>query len=501
MSASPIRWAEHGERAEGANGPTEDVVNRALKQILSQSGYDTAAAFPGLAGPVHNVKAYGAVGNGVANDTAAVQAALDGCHAAGGGVVYLPPGTYLVDPLTLPGNNVSLVGTGGGFGYNTNATVRTKLKARTTSQAYVLNCETTTGAAAISNCVLQDFEVDGDLKAVIGIKCAHANLLYRLRVRGCLQAGVSLTNFTNRTHIERCGLNDNFGWGLRVEGSSSTPFSVADCVISLNGLGGMDIEGGVLGHFSRIVLESNSGPAIKIYKPDAHTGFFGGFLFDSVWLEDNGVTDNVSIIIDAQTRDEAHSVKRVRFQNCRFTVPVVTRLHHSILCATHVTFEDCNYDNSDAALALTLGAQARYVSWINCETANGTGLSVTQLDAAAANGTRCFWTSHITKHVVGGAGSPAFENSWVNYGAGFPTAQFGFDRDGYVCLEGAIKTGSIGNVAFTLPAGYRPSTTVYVAVDSNGSHGLLSIESTGSVRPYVGSSTIFNLNGVRFRPV
>jgi len=47
--------------------------------------------------PVYNVKGkrFGAVGNGVANDTVAVQAALDAAKAAGGGTVYFPAGTYL----------------------------------------------------------------------------------------------------------------------------------------------------------------------------------------------------------------------------------------------------------------------------------------------------------------------------------------------------------------------------------------------------------------------
>jgi hypothetical protein len=43
-----------------------------------------------------NVQAYGAIGDGVVNDTAAIQACIDACSAAGGGVVYLPPGTYKV---------------------------------------------------------------------------------------------------------------------------------------------------------------------------------------------------------------------------------------------------------------------------------------------------------------------------------------------------------------------------------------------------------------------
>lgn len=47
-------------------------------------------------GALHNVKAYGAIGDGVANDTASIQAALDACKAAGGGKVFVPTGTYKI---------------------------------------------------------------------------------------------------------------------------------------------------------------------------------------------------------------------------------------------------------------------------------------------------------------------------------------------------------------------------------------------------------------------
>ena len=55
---------------------------------------------------------FSAVGDGVANDSAAIQSAIDFVNTAGGGVVWFPLGTFLCNtPLELP-NGVSLKGTG-----------------------------------------------------------------------------------------------------------------------------------------------------------------------------------------------------------------------------------------------------------------------------------------------------------------------------------------------------------------------------------------------------
>lgn len=44
----------------------------------------------------YDVQAYGATGNGTADDTTAIQNALTDCHNAGGGTVYFPTGTYKI---------------------------------------------------------------------------------------------------------------------------------------------------------------------------------------------------------------------------------------------------------------------------------------------------------------------------------------------------------------------------------------------------------------------
>ena len=59
-----------------------------------------------------NVKTYGAKGDGVADDTTAIQAAIDAVETAGGGVVSLPRGTYLVSSTLTLKNSVYLVGVG-----------------------------------------------------------------------------------------------------------------------------------------------------------------------------------------------------------------------------------------------------------------------------------------------------------------------------------------------------------------------------------------------------
>src|SRR5260370_40916003 len=63
------------------------------------------AARRGPAGlPDFDVLKYGARGDGKIRDTAALQRAVDECTAAGGGVVYLPPGRYLSGTVILKDN-------------------------------------------------------------------------------------------------------------------------------------------------------------------------------------------------------------------------------------------------------------------------------------------------------------------------------------------------------------------------------------------------------------
>jgi len=61
----------------------------------------------------YDVKTYGALGDGTTDDTSAIQAALNTAAGAGGGVVFLPTGTYITGNLAID-SYVTLAGTGYG---------------------------------------------------------------------------------------------------------------------------------------------------------------------------------------------------------------------------------------------------------------------------------------------------------------------------------------------------------------------------------------------------
>jgi len=53
---------------------------------------------------VYNIRKYGAKGDGITLDTAALQAAIDACHQDGGGTVLVPAGTFQIGTVELKSN-------------------------------------------------------------------------------------------------------------------------------------------------------------------------------------------------------------------------------------------------------------------------------------------------------------------------------------------------------------------------------------------------------------
>jgi len=81
---------------------------------------------------VFNIRAFGATGDGVTLDTAAVQGAIDACHADGGGTVLVPAGIFIIGTVELKSQVTlhlaaqgKLLGSGDGRHYHAAAAIPT----------------------------------------------------------------------------------------------------------------------------------------------------------------------------------------------------------------------------------------------------------------------------------------------------------------------------------------------------------------------------------------
>lgn len=84
-----------GDITQFSTRDKSNTVNTNSSQLVASTQYD--------------VKKYGAIGDGITNDTKAIQNAINAANNKGGGTIYFPCGTYLTDTLTIY-SNITLYG-------------------------------------------------------------------------------------------------------------------------------------------------------------------------------------------------------------------------------------------------------------------------------------------------------------------------------------------------------------------------------------------------------
>jgi hypothetical protein len=243
-------------------------------------------------GEMTSVKAFGAVGDGTNNDTAAIQAAIDYVYNNGGGTVYFPEGTYLVSSVVRNWTNpitVNLKGSG------KRSTVLKKFGSDATP---ILDLS---GIASMLEpySEISDMELDGNsVTSVDGLRATNygrwvlrnvfiENCNYALYCRGGLVFDVYDCTFqANRYgyYCEKSAANvysnlvtfyggqfsGNNQWGLYIKQASGVHIVGTD--ISFNGTSGDINTGGI---YYDVTMDDEIGYAIASIKNAWFEGNFG----------------------------------------------------------------------------------------------------------------------------------------------------------------------------------------------------------------------------------
>src|SRR5690554_2122961 len=162
----------------------------------------------------YNVRSYGAVGDGVADDRAAIQAAVDSASMGGGGVVFLPAGTYRITGQINWKTKVSLKGMGAGISIIKMDGVRFDA-IRNTDGGTEGGDENIT---PLDDCHFEDFEIDGS-----GLTSTEASVLGK---------GIFI-NFMRRAVFRNLYIHHTIGTGLGCDFHKDTV--IDSCVVSYCG--------------------------------------------------------------------------------------------------------------------------------------------------------------------------------------------------------------------------------------------------------------------------
>ncbi|HUT90058.1 MAG TPA: right-handed parallel beta-helix repeat-containing protein [Thermoguttaceae bacterium] len=211
----------------------------ALLSVLTHSAPAGEPRQPPPAGESADVCRFGAAGDGVTDDTAAIQRAVD----SGRGDLCFPRGIYRITrPITVDLSRhgpVSLSGSG---------TARIVMAGPGPAVRFVGTHQGTADPPTVQPNVwehermptVDGLEIVGDHEEAVGIEAAGTMqlIITRLNVRGALH-GIHLVKRNRNVIVSNCHLYENRGVGLFLDGVNLHQINVAGCHVSYNGGGGI----------------------------------------------------------------------------------------------------------------------------------------------------------------------------------------------------------------------------------------------------------------------
>jgi hypothetical protein len=226
-----------------------------------------------------NVKEFGAVGDGVTDDTAAFQAVLDTKQ-----LVFVPytPSAYVVSDLTIPLGSAGIRGEAMG-------TRISAIKHKAGSSGSLIHWD---GSGRVTNAHIEDLYLEGNSEAgethgldLSGFSyCSLSRLYVRLfTLDGCYADGAItpiVQQFSNNTFTQ-CRFNNNFRDGLRLDNSSAasnanTANTFVGCGYSQNAETGIKVINGSVNYWLGCTSQGNG--TQEIHFDDVHSTVFEGYM-------------------------------------------------------------------------------------------------------------------------------------------------------------------------------------------------------------------------------
>lgn len=479
---------------------------------VTASGSSFGRTLASRSSDIANVKDYGASGNGVTDDRASIQAALN----SGKRVVYFPGGTYLIGADGLIGAS--------GQVWRGDGRDRTAIKmaaAPIADMVYFTGCY---------NFAIEDITFDGNAQLTGGtshfspayLPCIYVVSSHDFAVQRCGFKGFSTVGFLGNV-VYRAAITDN----VADRGAASTAINT-----------GLSISGDIGAESYQITIARNTCIYCQI-SVNCHDstitenlvsgwGFSAGINTQAHPISYNLVIAN-NLCFNSNQADDASPYSPAGIENWAA---------HSVIkgniCfgnygdgidqggANCIVEGNICYNNKAYGI-YSLRQDATYnASNSTCRNnqlfdtrAGGSRTQVAGYAEQAGGLTGILFADNVCRNNLGanvfnctgrntGANYdwivPTLLNSWVNFGGG-TGADAGYykDADGTVHLKGLIKSGTIPGSAFNLPSGFRPAAPIYLPIASNNAFGLAIVTAGGDVIVQAGNNTYADIGGIRFR--
>jgi hypothetical protein len=444
----------------------------------------------------YSVKDYGAVGNGVADDTIAIRNTI--AAAANGGVVFFPEGTYSVQrqstetALLTVDKPIHIMGTGYKSVISVKSTVPSTVDVIKLSpgagngwmyKIRDLAIKPASGTPA-RHAILLDTPVSGQFlsKLMIEHNVLGAFGGYGIASNNPVPYDGLFTSAIENNRIENGILLDNAGSNINITGNFITGKNVG---VTLN-----MIPGAVNVSISKNQIESKRG-GVKITAGS-----------------EVKITNNV--IVQNQTNDATAGERNL----IHLSAPTGT-ISHTVISGNKLngdpalngnTLENAIYLNAASSTKIYHNVITKGVNEAIKITSTTSGTDIGYNNTINATGVNAVTDSGTG--TIGSVKAATLENSWVDYDTvNYEAASFIKDGEGTVFLQGLIKNGTTtsGTRLFVLPDGFKPKFNKKFAVTTYDgtayTNGEVEVKSNGDVVLLRASSNYLSLDGVSFSTI